>query len=770
MKLARYNIFISNLTEDIKSTLCESFIIYRFFNNSWFDNFNNIILDSELIGKLNKSKSNFSSTKEINSLDAWFPVSQLNAVIIAKFSSSPIKNTRDKFQTVINRVLHNSENQYNAMHDSLTGLYNKKSLDDFLKNTFDEVLLFNTNIDNLDLGQESKAITLMTFDIDHFKQVNDTYGHLYGDIVLKYFAIRLDNLLQILSSAYHNIEFFLSRNGGEEFVLVLVGFMTKDDVETIAQNFLSHISESPLPSEDEWNKYIIENNVTSPSLPHVSERRITTSIGISSLFYHQNIDENKIEKIIKIVNESDTALYRAKSGGRNTFRNFSEILNQYGQVLEHHKETNRVVIDIGSQVGVSVGQEFLVFPPSFDGSTPFLHSDGRTTKRIGVYPKVNIGRIVVFDVQNEISFCEVIISPPLTYFSVGSFLEALPLGAITHLLSSNDLTIFSRTNYLVPSTELTTKINDMTNLNKDPYVATYVIANLDELSRTHGHATINKTLAFLYEEIKLEFGSSVSISLINQTEMVTVIQDDMYENNSDKVSSIIKRVEEKCDGLANIIAGVYDHNALLESVIEDYDKSDYLSVNALLFSRYAASKEGRQQSKKISHFTMFTPFHVIDSHQKSGKYQQAIADYYKFKELGIINSMLENQFAVCSLSDNKNDIETPLNALFFALSISPNDGMYNANYAFLLFIKKHFSEALIYINKAKTVKDFLIPKKYLAGFALTMYECWKIDPTLVDKNELINELINVSTLDDKNKLFYTLSYPSVDVILMELEG
>ncbi|MDP3586514.1 MAG: GGDEF domain-containing protein [Sulfuricurvum sp.] len=770
MKLAKFNIFADNLlTEEFPPPYVKC-VVYRFFNGKWFDSNNDVLKDQSLAERLSKSETH-NSSKEKSSLDAWFPIIELNAVVIATFSTSPVIKTRDKFQTILIRLLQNSENQYNAMHDALTGLYNKKSLEELLKESFDDILEFNINIDNTDLGQESKSICIMTFDIDHFKQVNDTFGHLYGDVVLKYFAIRLDILANEISKNYRNsIKFNLGRNGGEEFLLILEGFITNDHIETIAQKFLSYISDTPLLSDEEWK----DNNVTSLHLPHVSERRITTSIGISSLFYCQNAMDNSIENRLKLLNESDAALYRAKSGGRNTFRSFSDIISMYGQVLDHHKETNKVIIDIGSLVGGSIGQEFLVFHPDFNGSTPFLFSDGRTTKRIGTYPRFAIGRIVVFDVQKEISFCEVIEAPPLTYFQIGSYLEALPLGAISHLLKSNGLLHSLHRPFLVASSELPNLVKNIIDSNKKPYVATYVIVNLDELSRTHGHATINKTLALLYENIKLEFGSSAFISQINQTEMVLVIADDEYENNSDKVLDVIESVESKCDGLANIIAGIYDHQYLVTSCEERkaQDQSTYSANNALDLSRYAASKEGRLSSNKITNFNSFTPSIILDSHRKSGKFKQAIADYYKFKEIGVLNSNFENQFAITSLKSDYNELDAPLIALQLATTLSPQDGMFNANYAILLFRKNLFADALEYFQKAKMINGFKVPKIYRTAFAFTKYECWKEDHTKIDLHELIDEMENIITIDEKDRSFVStdISDISINSLIIELRS
>ena len=168
---------------------------------------------------------------------------------------------------------------------------------------------------------------------------------------------------------------------------------------------------------------------------HISDRRITASIGIATTG-PLSIAEDKKQAAQELLNKADIALYRAKSGGRNTIRNFSEILAKYGRVLAHHPDTNIVTIDIGRQVNVNLGQEFLVYHPDFAGETPYIYQDGRTKKRLGIYPKYSYGHIVAFDVQQEISFCTIVNQNNTNPFPTGAIIEAIPLGSISHLLTA----------------------------------------------------------------------------------------------------------------------------------------------------------------------------------------------------------------------------------------------------------------------------------------------------------------------------------------------
>jgi two-component system, cell cycle response regulator len=158
-----------------------------------------------------------------------------------------------------------------ALRDGLTGLYNHTFL----------IELFQK-----ELGKKEKSSTSISFamiDIDFFKKVNDTYGHLYGDRVLKEVA-------SILRSTFpkHNI---IGRYGGEEFGIVFLG-LSKEELISTCEN--------------------IRKNVESTEFKIDSETiRITVSIGACYKDNRENISSGEIIKI------ADESLYKAKNSGRN---------------------------------------------------------------------------------------------------------------------------------------------------------------------------------------------------------------------------------------------------------------------------------------------------------------------------------------------------------------------------------------------------------------------------------------------------------------------
>jgi diguanylate cyclase (GGDEF)-like protein len=131
------------------------------------------------------------------------------------------------------------------------------------------------------------AAALAIVDIDHFKRVNDTYGHLVGDRVLRAVADALKGQLRDYDKA--------GRFGGEEFVLLLA--QTDDgDAVRIAERLRQHIGDLSVPIDDR------------PEAPRV---QVTISIGVSAM------ERSDPRELTDLLAAADSALYQAKQAGRN---------------------------------------------------------------------------------------------------------------------------------------------------------------------------------------------------------------------------------------------------------------------------------------------------------------------------------------------------------------------------------------------------------------------------------------------------------------------
>jgi len=144
----------------------------------------------------------------------------------------------------------------------------------------------------------SQSFSLLLMDLDHFKLVNDTYGHECGDKVL----ITVSEILTRFTREGDT----LARFGGEEFVLALPETSNIGAIK-LAERIRSTIE------EDCWEC-------------DGAEMKISISIGLSSLNHHHNdeINEDDIQ-ITDILREADRALYYVKQHGRNNVKSFSDI-------------------------------------------------------------------------------------------------------------------------------------------------------------------------------------------------------------------------------------------------------------------------------------------------------------------------------------------------------------------------------------------------------------------------------------------------------------
>ncbi|WP_344416300.1 GGDEF domain-containing protein [Pseudonocardia ailaonensis] len=163
-----------------------------------------------------------------------------------------------------------AEAREQSRRDSLTASYNRRYLDERLAALLSEVDLRTT------------GLCLALVDIDHFKAVNDTHGHLFGDRVLQRMVAELDAALPDSG--------FCARYGGEEFALVLPGRDLAQAVE-ISEQARDRIA------RHDWSDL-------HPDL------RVTVSIGVA----HAAVRPVEVERLI---GEADLLLYTAKESGRN---------------------------------------------------------------------------------------------------------------------------------------------------------------------------------------------------------------------------------------------------------------------------------------------------------------------------------------------------------------------------------------------------------------------------------------------------------------------
>ena len=174
---------------------------------------------------------------------------------------------------------------YQAQHDSLTGLFNRRYFMDYL-----EQMLYAFKDTN-------KYAYILLIDLDHFKTINDSLGHDVGDNLLIEVAERIRN--------YCESTHLIARIGGDEFMIVSYEFDNSDECMIKAKSFSESIG--TILKET----YIIEYN-------HL---HISASIGIKFI-------DGRTRKTSQVMKEADIAMYEAKSEGRDSVVNFNDLLAQ----------------------------------------------------------------------------------------------------------------------------------------------------------------------------------------------------------------------------------------------------------------------------------------------------------------------------------------------------------------------------------------------------------------------------------------------------------
>ncbi|WP_035586542.1 oxygen-binding di-iron domain-containing protein [Hippea jasoniae] len=158
-----------------------------------------------------------------------------------------------------------------SITDELTGLYNKRYFNIFMRHEFKRCLRFNI------------PLSLVFFDIDNFKSINDRYGHVAGDVVL-------NRVAGIIKASIRSVDLAV-RFGGEEFVVVLLNTPKKDGAK-IAERIREKIEQEIFSVDD--------TNI-----------KCTISGGVA------DIKEIEEDNYIRLVDLADSRLYKAKNSGKN---------------------------------------------------------------------------------------------------------------------------------------------------------------------------------------------------------------------------------------------------------------------------------------------------------------------------------------------------------------------------------------------------------------------------------------------------------------------
>lgn len=168
-----------------------------------------------------------------------------------------------------------------ATTDELTGTYNRRAILDMAQNAYQKCI------------DEGKPFSVLLIDIDHFKQVNDQYGHEVGDRVIKAIVNVCSDILRVKNVGH------IGRIGGEEFVVILP-MIDKIEAHAVAEQLRKYVEKEPIQC--------VENTLYCA----------TVSVGLASL--------DRTEKFDELLNRADMAMYQAKNTGRNRVSICREVI------------------------------------------------------------------------------------------------------------------------------------------------------------------------------------------------------------------------------------------------------------------------------------------------------------------------------------------------------------------------------------------------------------------------------------------------------------
>ncbi|HVI51466.1 MAG TPA: EAL domain-containing protein [Candidatus Sulfotelmatobacter sp.] len=223
-----------------------------------------------------------------------------------------------RFVSVFNDIteLHHKDQhiRHQAFHDALTGLPNRLLLQDRLEHAIDIAY------------RESRPLAVMFIDLDRFKVINDSLGHDVGDSLLVEVTGRLKSCMRRSDT--------IARLGGDEFVVILTDFAGSSEVADVAEKIVASVLE-PLDLKGH-------------------EIHVGASIGIA--MYPQDGAD-----VTTLMKGADTAMYRAKDAGRNTFRFFDAKLD--GETVE------RLKLEAALRHALDKGEFQLYYQPKIDLAT-----------------------------------------------------------------------------------------------------------------------------------------------------------------------------------------------------------------------------------------------------------------------------------------------------------------------------------------------------------------------------------------------------------------
>jgi diguanylate cyclase (GGDEF)-like protein len=672
----------------VDTTWAHAIEIYYRCDNAWVLRGSTVAVASTVVQDLAKCFQSKDVYHAPSSLHSFFPLPAMDDVVLrAKFASSPRKKTREAFAAKLAETFRHAENEFKVKHNPKTGLLAQDEFTERLQMLIAAREAANAEQPGVELDV-TPTIAVVALDIDRFKQVNDDYGHLYGDLVIKAVALRLDQSAKQYTQLLNRpIKLHVSHFSGEEFWIAIAGAISSDDVSKLATHVRLAISEQNLPSDLELVTVASDPVYAGVNKPPERDRKITASLGCA-VFLPSTSKGARAEASL-LLQQADLALAKSKSTGRNCVTLFSEILGKMGRVLEFRDDQSVLVIDIGANVGVQRGQEFRVFHPDFSGATDFNYSDGRTTKKLGMYPRLEQCTIFVFAVQRDISFCKFSerTGPATSKVVVGSVLEAVPLGAFGYTIAEDAVPDFDAGLGLdiISGSRFQLLLSAERNTNRGWTVVVLRIRDAEDILEKYGNVTVNKALALLLQGVKLHLPSVKYVSQLEPTQLIVWSECLSTAQIATACLTLLAEAEAKAIPRVRFAGG-----ACVAEATKEMGEVNSFRNHSVELARYAAS-EAAIRSGAFEVFDSDTPEKILSSWRERDP-SKGLSDYKVFKSFGFESASLDNYAGL--LASSTGDYEFSLGCYREADRRAPNTHAYRSNIAVALYNLGQRAEAL----------------------------------------------------------------------------
>lgn len=270
--------------------------------------------------------------------------------------------------------------------DPLTGLYNVHCLQQGVTKEISDIMSSimpgPSTVADESLHSHSACFGLIIIDLDRFKHINDTYGHLFGDNVLTQTA---EHLREICPR-----QTLLCRLGGDSFAIFWPQAL-RSRVKELAHNISQELGQ-----------------ISCKFTPLREDVHISASIGFVNYpqdFQGALFGKAPAEQYRLILEKAGKAVHTAQAAGRGQVYSFRQILSQGGVVLEI-MPMNRLVINLGRNVDAHEGQRFLIWSRKFNGREMVVNDQDDTI--LGHYPPMCKGEISLVEVQDDLAIAEVL--------------------------------------------------------------------------------------------------------------------------------------------------------------------------------------------------------------------------------------------------------------------------------------------------------------------------------------------------------------------------